>query len=37
LLASHSRRGFALGAVRGAEWLASKSGPYDFREIFGEL
>jgi 4-hydroxy-tetrahydrodipicolinate reductase len=34
---AHSRRGFALGAVRGAEWLASKSGPYDFREIFGEL
>jgi 4-hydroxy-tetrahydrodipicolinate reductase len=32
-----SRRGFALGAVRGAEWLAGKSGAWDFREIFGEL
>jgi 4-hydroxy-tetrahydrodipicolinate reductase len=32
-----SRRGFALGAVRGAEWLAGKSGAHDFREIFGEL
>ncbi len=32
-----SRRGFALGAVRGAEWLCGKSGAFDFREIFGEL
>ena len=32
-----SRRGFALGAVRGAEWLAGKSGTWEFREIFGEL
>jgi len=32
-----SRRGFALGAVRGAEWLAGKSGAWEFREIFGEL
>jgi 4-hydroxy-tetrahydrodipicolinate reductase len=32
-----SRRGFALGAVRGAEWLASKSGVWDFREIFDQL
>jgi 4-hydroxy-tetrahydrodipicolinate reductase len=34
---AHSRRGFALGAVRGAEWLAQKSGVYDFREITGQL
>jgi 4-hydroxy-tetrahydrodipicolinate reductase len=32
-----SRRGFALGAVRGAEWLAGKSGVWEFREIFGQL
>ena len=32
-----SRRGFALGAVRGAEWLAGKSGVWDFREIFDQL
>jgi len=32
-----SRRGFALGAVRAAEWLASKSGVWDFREIFDQL
>jgi 4-hydroxy-tetrahydrodipicolinate reductase len=32
-----SRRGFALGAVRGAEWLAGKSGAWEFREIFAEL
>ena len=34
---AHSRRGFALGAVRGAEWLANKSGAWDFREIFDQL
>ncbi|MFZ0743208.1 MAG: dihydrodipicolinate reductase C-terminal domain-containing protein [Terracidiphilus sp.] len=34
---AHSRRGFALGAVRGAEWLANKSGPWEFREIFNQL
>ncbi|MGA2206127.1 MAG: dihydrodipicolinate reductase C-terminal domain-containing protein [Terracidiphilus sp.] len=33
----HSRRGLALGAVRGAEWLAGKSGVWEFREIFGQL
>ena len=32
-----SRRGFALGAVRAAEWLANKSGVWDFREIFDQL
>jgi 4-hydroxy-tetrahydrodipicolinate reductase len=34
---AHSRRGFALGAVRGAEWLHSKSGAWEFREIFDQL
>jgi 4-hydroxy-tetrahydrodipicolinate reductase len=32
-----SRRGFALGAIRGAEWLAGKSGAWEFREIFPQL
>ncbi len=32
-----SRRGFALGAIRGAEWLAGKHGPWAFREIFDQL
>lgn len=33
-----SRRGFALGAVRAAEWLAhQRSGFWDFREIFEQL
>jgi 4-hydroxy-tetrahydrodipicolinate reductase len=31
------RRCLALGAVRGAEWLAGKKGAWEFREIFGEL
>ncbi|MGD0736943.1 MAG: 4-hydroxy-tetrahydrodipicolinate reductase [Terracidiphilus sp.] len=34
---AHSRRGFALGAVLGAEWLAGKQGAWDFREIFDQL
>jgi 4-hydroxy-tetrahydrodipicolinate reductase len=34
---AQSRRGFALGAVRGAEWLAGKSGVWEFREIFEHL
>jgi len=35
---ANSRRGFALGAVRAAEWLAhQKSGVWDFRDIFDQL
>ena len=34
---AHSRRGFALGAVRGAEWLCGKQGAWEFREIFNQL
>lgn len=34
---SFDRRGFAEGAVRAAEWLAGKSGVWEFREIFDQL
>jgi 4-hydroxy-tetrahydrodipicolinate reductase len=34
---AYSRRGFALGAVRGAEWVHDKSGTWEFREIFDQL
>jgi 4-hydroxy-tetrahydrodipicolinate reductase len=34
---AYSRRGFAVGAVRGAEWVAGKQGAWEFREIFDEL
>jgi 4-hydroxy-tetrahydrodipicolinate reductase len=34
---AHSRRGFAIGAVRAAEWLTGKSGVWEFREIFDQL
>ncbi|WP_420238846.1 4-hydroxy-tetrahydrodipicolinate reductase [Telmatobacter bradus] len=32
-----SRRGFALGAVRAAEWVVGKTGSWEFREIFPTL
>ncbi len=32
-----SRRGFAQGAVRAAEWLAGKKGFYEFKNIWREL
>lgn len=32
-----SRRGFALGAVRAAEWVADKTGSWEFREIYDQL
>jgi 4-hydroxy-tetrahydrodipicolinate reductase len=34
---AHSRRGFAEGAVRAAEWIAGKMGCWDFQEIVGKL
>jgi 4-hydroxy-tetrahydrodipicolinate reductase len=34
---SKSRRGFAEGAVRAAEWLVGKKGCFDFRDIWREL
>jgi 4-hydroxy-tetrahydrodipicolinate reductase len=32
-----SRRGFADGAVRAAEWVSSKPGVFDFRNVWREL
>jgi len=32
-----SRRGFAEGAVRAAEWLQGKKGFYDFKDVWREL
>jgi 4-hydroxy-tetrahydrodipicolinate reductase len=32
-----SRRTFAEGAVRAAEWIVGKTGFYDFKDIFGQL
>lgn len=32
-----SRRGFAEGAVRAAEWLSTRKGCYDFRDVFTQL
>lgn len=31
------RRGFALGAVLAAEWLAGKSGAWEFREVVSQV
>ncbi len=32
-----SRRGFADGAVRAAEWLSSRTGCYDFQNVYTEM
>ena len=32
-----SRRGFAEGAVRAAEWIADKKGFYDFKDVWRQL
>ena len=34
---AHSRRGFAEGAVRGAEWLAGKQGFFDFKDVWRRM
>ncbi|HZY61630.1 MAG TPA: 4-hydroxy-tetrahydrodipicolinate reductase [Edaphobacter sp.] len=34
---SFSRRGFAEGAVRAAEWLSSRKGCYDFQNIYMQI
>src|ERR1700712_39752 len=34
---SHSRRPFAEGAVRAAEWLSGHTGVHDFQEVFPQL
>jgi 4-hydroxy-tetrahydrodipicolinate reductase len=40
LLLTHeafSRRGFAEGAVRAAEWLATRTGCFDFKDVYKEV
>ena len=34
---SHSRRPFAEGAVRAAEWLSTRTGVYDLKDVFDKL
>lgn len=34
---SRSRRAFAEGAVRGAEWLQSRTGCFDFHAVFSQV
>lgn len=34
---SFSRRGFAVGAVRAAEWLATRTGCYDFQDVYEKI
>jgi len=34
---SLSRRSFAYGAVRAAEWLATRTGCYDFQDVFAQI
>jgi 4-hydroxy-tetrahydrodipicolinate reductase len=34
---AHSRRGFAEGAVRAAEWITANTGCWEFREIADQL
>ena len=32
-----SRRGFAEGAVRAAEWMAGRTGCFDFQDVYAEM
>jgi 4-hydroxy-tetrahydrodipicolinate reductase len=34
---AHSRRGFAEGAVRAAEWLSTRTGCFDFKDVCGGI
>jgi 4-hydroxy-tetrahydrodipicolinate reductase len=34
---AHSRRGFAEGAVRAAEWLSTRHGCYDFQDVYDQI
>jgi 4-hydroxy-tetrahydrodipicolinate reductase len=34
---SHSRRGFAEGAVRAAEWIATRTGCHDFQDVYTQI
>ncbi len=35
--ASVSRRGFAEGAIRAAEWMSTRRGCYDFKDIYTQI
>jgi len=34
---AHSRRGFAEGAVRAAEWISTRRGCFDFQDIYTQM
>jgi 4-hydroxy-tetrahydrodipicolinate reductase len=34
---AHSRRGFAEGAVRAAEWISTRKGCFDFQDIYTQM
>ena len=34
---SHSRRRFAEGAVRAAEWISTRTGCYDFQDVYAQM
>jgi 4-hydroxy-tetrahydrodipicolinate reductase len=34
---AHSRRGFAEGAVRAAEWISTRRGCFDFQDIYAQM
>ena len=34
---SFSRRGFAEGAVRAAEWISSRQGVFEFRDVYEQF
>ena len=34
---SFSRRGFAEGAVRAAEWIATRQGVFEFRDVYEQF
>jgi len=34
---ARSRRGFAEGAVRAAEWLSTRTGCYDFQDVYTQM
>ena len=34
---SYSRRSFAEGAVRAAEWLSTRTGCYDFQDVYSQM
>jgi 4-hydroxy-tetrahydrodipicolinate reductase len=34
---AYSRRGFAEGGVRAAEWLSTRTGCYDFQDVYAQM